>query len=197
MYIEVALLDAAEARSSDNDFSAVKRDKDGNVVIHNSRFKTRVRASEKVRLYINCIAIYFFFTHKCTLQTKIVMLDDNNREHHGQAVGVKGKQTTVKLFKNAGSRPIHKIQVLGKGELNSAERARDEFVLHVLQGKRLLKESKFIRSLWLLEAKQPNPCKKVKGSLITGRLNKSQADVVQAMTGTDVPIITVHGMKPF
>ncbi len=60
MYIEVALLDAAEARSADNDFSAVKRDKDGNVVIYNSRFKTRVRASEKVRLYIHCIAIYFF-----------------------------------------------------------------------------------------------------------------------------------------
>lgn len=48
MLVEVERMEAAEPRSMQNEFSTADRDADGNIVITNERFKTRVRASDRV-----------------------------------------------------------------------------------------------------------------------------------------------------
>jgi hypothetical protein len=36
-------------RIQENDFSAVDKEKDGSITVHNARFKSRIRASNQVR----------------------------------------------------------------------------------------------------------------------------------------------------
>jgi hypothetical protein len=41
--------DFLKPRILENDFSTVEREKDGTMTVHNTRFKTRIRASNQVR----------------------------------------------------------------------------------------------------------------------------------------------------
>ena len=41
--------DFLKPRIQENDFSAVDKEQDGSIVVHNARFKSRIRASEQVR----------------------------------------------------------------------------------------------------------------------------------------------------
>lgn len=54
------MMEAAKPRTNENDFSKVGISKSGQLVIHNDRFKTRVRDSKKVSVptllvYSTCI----------------------------------------------------------------------------------------------------------------------------------------------
>ena len=50
MLVEVEQMDAASSRIQENDFDTVEDGSDGKLIIHNARYKTRIRASGNVRL---------------------------------------------------------------------------------------------------------------------------------------------------
>ena len=58
--------DFLKPRIQENDFSAVDKEQDGSIIVHNARFKSRIRASEQVRrtwccMKSYCNSISFFF----------------------------------------------------------------------------------------------------------------------------------------
>ncbi|KAH8115120.1 hypothetical protein DFH11DRAFT_1591562 [Phellopilus nigrolimitatus] len=178
MLNEVHRMDAAKSRTVDNDFSAVQHTKDGQVVIHNERFKTRVRQSET---------------------TKVVLVDKDGKEYSGKAQGVRGKQTFVKSSRSNSSKSIQHVRVLGREELTNAETARNGFLLHLLQGKRTLlsPEYPFIRHLWLAGKSMPSYAQITHATIRKGQngrpLNQSQANVVEAMLERASPFVIAHG----
>ncbi|KAH8115119.1 hypothetical protein DFH11DRAFT_147026 [Phellopilus nigrolimitatus] len=173
MLVEVEQTEAAKPRTLDNEFSSVERDPEGKFIIFNERFNNRVRPSDR---------------------TEIAMFDEAGIEYRGRATSANGKQTRVVPLENTDLRTFKGIRVLGKEELNQAERARDGFLLEVLQGKRALDDPAYglIPHLFF-PGPNPTPTEKVTGARGLGRLNQSQADVVEAMVGSEAPFVIVHG----
>ena len=48
MLLEVERMDAASSRIQENDFDTVERGSDGKLMVHNERYKTRIRATGTV-----------------------------------------------------------------------------------------------------------------------------------------------------
>ncbi|KAL5478689.1 hypothetical protein ACEPAI_1966 [Sanghuangporus weigelae] len=175
MLIEVEKIEAARPRVLQNDFKGTTIDKNGNVVIANDRFNNRVRPSERAEVW---------------------MIGQDDRLHRGTARRANGKLTQVATRSDLGSISLKAIFVVGKDEFSHAERAREAFLLQLLQGKHDLHEPEYhlIQKLYF-----PNPNVderipgKVTGAIKTGRLNQSQADVVEAMVYSEVPFVIVHG----
>ncbi|KIJ46584.1 hypothetical protein M422DRAFT_249735 [Sphaerobolus stellatus SS14] len=107
------------------EFNKIKTTKDGYIAIKNARYKTQTRRGE------NCI---------------VVIADkDGNKLNTGQVRTMAGRTSFVSLTTGAWSiSKMSTVTVVGREDHTNAERARDQFVLHVLQGVVQLISSPFI-----------------------------------------------------
>lgn len=190
MLIEVELLEAAKPRVLRTDFESIMRDQHGNMIIDNERFQNRIRPSNR---------------------TRIALVDENDKVHLGIATVSEGRHTTISLqASGAGPRIVKQVYVLGKDGFSHYERAREELLLSLLQGKCSLDDPEFalIRILYF-SGKDYEPRKKVKRSMMRSlsvgkgkkrRMNDAQADAVEAMVKSDMEFVVVHGkpgIRPF
>lgn len=125
------------------------------------------------------------------------MTNGDGQEFIGRAQRAEGKATTIQLHQGQGNLTgtVSRIRIVGREELTGSERARDEFILLVLRGERILDDSLFIRFLWFPSLAQ---LPKATGGLssthyTTATLNKSQSGVVTAMLTDQIPLVVVHG----
>lgn len=136
-------------------------------------------------------------------QTKIIMHDEHDNEYVGRANGTSGKRTNVKPYGGFGGGKITKIKVIGKEERTLSERARDTYLLLILQGQRDLSDPNFplIKHIWFPDLTTQALVKKQKqGSSRLGvfpgeLLNGSQAAVVDAMVNSESSFVVVHGKR--
>ncbi|KAM5545183.1 hypothetical protein V8D89_001294 [Ganoderma adspersum] len=180
LVLNVALLEKDKPTVADNDFKDIAVNSRGEVVLHNERFKTRVRASRQTVVEIN------------EGDTKL------------QAVGAKGKLTSLKLLTGKlNAKTVKRVRVIGREEATVSERCCDEHVLLLLQGKRSLLTSPFVRTLWFPGDPVPDTADtestassgtKVEGDMSAfGMLNVPQRKVSLAMIGDDQPLVIAHG----
>ena len=116
----------------------------------------------------------------------------------GRAVHSQGKQTGIKVTSgNVRAGAIARIRVIGREELTHSELARDQFLLHLLQGiHRSLDQSPYINMLWF-DTEQMRPkmshASAVKRMATRFPLNESQKEVVAAMRSDNESLVVVHG----
>ncbi|KIM34855.1 hypothetical protein M413DRAFT_434968 [Hebeloma cylindrosporum] len=175
---QLDLLEYYKPKEAINDFSSGEFNREGKFVIHNIRFKSRVRPSQL---------------------TRVVMTDVHGREYTGNAQGARGKQTTIRLNDNRrGIGALSTVKVLGRQELTNPEKAHDELLFHILTNKKDLRTSPFVRSIWFPTWKDIHDLPEVVEEwdtdfILSGMgLNDSQRTVVQAMVG-EQPIVVTHG----
>ena len=72
-----------------------------------------------------------------------------------RAVTSKGKTTGLALTAGKLPQKVNRVRVIGREEATNAERARDEFVLRVLQGAAPLHASPFVQMLWFPAGAKP------------------------------------------
>ncbi len=129
------------------------------------------------------------------LKLKVVFNTSDGHEFEGLPTKAHGKRTSIHV---PGSfyGTVTGVKVLGRERATNAEKARDILLLHVLQGKCHLRQSKFVRMLWF-------PCKEdekylvgsntqISSDISSGKLNKSQREVVLDMISSR-PLVLVHG----
>ncbi|KAK0189351.1 P-loop containing nucleoside triphosphate hydrolase protein [Armillaria mellea] len=161
-------------RRMSNDFTEVNQDGSGQLFLHNSRFKTRVRGSPHL--------LVDFTT-------------SNGHKFKGSPNEARGKRTTVNV-----SGPFYGtvtgVKVLGRERATNAEKARHFFLLHTLQGEYHLRQSKFVRMLWFPGKEDKKDLvssnNQISSGVSVGKLNKSQREVVLAMISAR-PLVLVHG----
>ncbi|KAI0697439.1 P-loop containing nucleoside triphosphate hydrolase protein [Cytidiella melzeri] len=175
MILCAELLEAQKPIRVENDFGAIMTESDG-LVLQNTRFKTRVRASN---------------------QTSVVFETDNGEIVTGQAVTTNGKRTRIQVMEGQYRGGITSVSVQGREELTCAENAREEFVLRILQGKSKLRDRMFIDLLWFPTANSARAGTPVhpappRTKLFMG-LNKSQREVAAAMVSPFEPLVIAHG----
>ncbi|TBU59568.1 P-loop containing nucleoside triphosphate hydrolase protein [Dichomitus squalens] len=173
----IVLLEAERPTHIENDFEDVTLDEDGQLVITNERYSNRVRRSK---------------------QTSVILETAHGHRITGEAVRAEGKRTGVKVHGGNFRGGIERISVIGREEPTHAERARDGFILRLLQGAiSSLTRSPFVRALWF-----PAPQPRVGRGSGDGEdawspqlaaLNESQKAVVRAMWADDEPVVVVHG----
>ncbi|EJF57438.1 hypothetical protein DICSQDRAFT_69502 [Dichomitus squalens LYAD-421 SS1] len=173
----IVLLEAERPTHIENDFEDVTLDEDGQLVITNERYSNRVRRSK---------------------QTSVILETAHGHRITGEAVRAEGKRTDVKVHGGNFRGGIERISVIGREEPTHAERARDGFILRLLQGAiSSLTRSPFVRALWF-----PAPQPRVGRGSGDGEdacspqlaaLNESQKAVVRAMWADDEPVVVVHG----
>lgn len=172
---QIDLLDARKPSAFTNEFSQAKMLGDGNVSLQNARYRNRVRRSH---------------------QTAVVLTNENGREFIGRARSSVGKTTTIKFAHQSFSGIVQNVRVIGRQELTYSEKARDEFLLHVLQGKKTLRNSTFIRKLWFPPHRKHRSGNRTENfappKLNLPNLNPSQVEAVSAMISKE-PLIIVHG----
>ncbi|PIL29510.1 hypothetical protein GSI_08318 [Ganoderma sinense ZZ0214-1] len=189
----VALLEAEKPTQAENEFEGVVLDGDGQLVIQNARYNTRVRRSK---------------------QTTVVLETTHGRTITGHAVHAEGKRTGVAVHGGNFRGDIQSIRTVGREEPTLAERARDEFILRLLRGEvRSLVQSAFVRALWFPEG-PPGKGRRTGSyqnqreggddgdedaddeygwSMSFAMLNAAQKEVVRAMWSDDEPLVVVHG----
>ncbi|KAG5634292.1 hypothetical protein H0H81_002519 [Sphagnurus paluster] len=163
-------LEDARPKETSSEFNRATLTKDGSLELLNSRYKTRVRRGPQV----------------------VIMTKEAGEEFSGQAHGAKGRTTNIKFTGQLLSGTLHKVRVIGSPQLTNPEKARDELVLHILQGIANLK-APFITKLWF-------PTKRIQDLLGTGAsdallfhdLNDSQKRVA-AMMVSNAPLVIAHG----
>ena len=113
---------------------------------------------------------------------------------------VEGKSTFISSSKLvAPDTKVTSISVIGREESTNAERARDEYILQLLQGKTSIDspDAPFISHIWFPQPVKSLQCKARAKTLRVGRegryLNQSQSNVVEAMVCSQNPITLVHG----
>ncbi|KAK0483001.1 P-loop containing nucleoside triphosphate hydrolase protein [Armillaria luteobubalina] len=171
---QVDVLERAKLTEMSNDFTEVNQDSSGGPLLHNSRFKTRVRGSPHL--------LVDFTT-------------SDGRIFKGSPKNAYGKKTTINV-----SGPFYGtvtgVKVLGRDRAMNAETARYWFLLRTLQGKCHPGQSNFVRMLWfpgkvnkedLVSSKN-----QIFSSISSGKLNKSQRDAVLAMISAR-PLVLVQG----
>ncbi|KAI0359312.1 P-loop containing nucleoside triphosphate hydrolase protein [Trametes cingulata] len=172
--MNVELLESDKPTHYDNDFAKVERTKRGDLVLHNTRFKTKVRRSKQT------------------------FIKFNGNEVHATAVRARGRETTLRVFAgtlaNTGS--VKTVRVCGREESTSAELARDLFVVQLLRGQATLDRSLFVRLVWFPRGalartgRDRDPADDEEFRL----LNPSQRRVAAAMIAEDGdPIVVAHG----
>ncbi|TBU26538.1 P-loop containing nucleoside triphosphate hydrolase protein [Dichomitus squalens] len=179
LVLNVELLEAEQPTQVDNDFEHVRQNGKDKIILHNARFKTKIRDSSQTIVHFN------------------------GGQATARAVGLKGRQTQLQLLKGRLPAKVTKVRVFGREEATNAELARDEFVLGVLRGTEAMDTSSFVRMLWFPPRKTKRG-KKVKAigavdaqTQITTpsykKLNASQRAVVKAMVSADENLVIVHG----
>jgi hypothetical protein len=125
----------------------------------------------------------------------VILTNESGGEFTGRARTSSGKTTNIKLTDRSFSGNVQKVRVIGRQEPTNHEKSRDEFLLHVLQGQKSLRNSTFIRRLWF-----PSPRKHRSGKrpqtqtapLQLPSLNESQNEAVSEMVSEE-PLVIVHG----
>ncbi|KAH9856840.1 P-loop containing nucleoside triphosphate hydrolase protein [Lenzites betulinus] len=164
--MNLELLEAAKPTHLDNDFERSETDTKGELIVHNARFKTRIRHSKQTFVKIN------------------------GGEIHARVAGAKGKQTTLKLDgKLQGD--ICKLRVVGREEATCAESARDHFIMQVLQRKLTLNRSSYVKLLWFPTGKLSQSVPQVQYEFPS--LNRAQRKVANAMISDLDPLVIAHG----
>ncbi|KAK0445637.1 P-loop containing nucleoside triphosphate hydrolase protein, partial [Desarmillaria tabescens] len=104
-----------------------------------------------------------------------------------------GKQTEIKVPSRFYG-TVASVKVIGREGGTNTEKARDELLLHALQGECHLRHSKFVRMLWFPNDKDAEDYLAVDPipPLLAGKLNESQKRVVSAMV-SNKHIVVVHG----
>ena len=128
------------------------------------------------------------------------MTDFNGREYVGRAKGVKGRTTNIQCKDGKMTTSLQSVKVIGRQELTNSEKARDELILLMLQGRKTLRNSPFIRSIWFHRWKKLNnkdgsaDVSQAEARAMTQRmgLNPSQQEVGLAMV-SGPPIVIAHG----
>ncbi|KAI0737252.1 P-loop containing nucleoside triphosphate hydrolase protein [Daedaleopsis nitida] len=174
LVLNIELLDAEKPTSADGEFEAITTGSQGELKLTNSRYKTRVRRS---------------------FQT---IIEINGGEVKARAQSTKGKSTGLVVLH--GKLPVAgatKVRVVGREEATNSERARDDFLLRVLQGEAVLHHSPFVRLLWI-QTVAPKKCKKKESARVATPpsfelLNPSQKRVALAMISNDEPLVIAHG----
>ena len=127
----------------------------------------------------------------------MILTNENGREFTGRARGAVGKTTTIKINDQSFEGRVQNVRVVGRQEPTNSEKARDEFFLHVLQGKKTLRNSTFIRRLWFPSRRKHRsgnhtqipvepPYRNIPD------LNPSQNEAVSMMVSEE-PLVIVHG----
>ncbi|TCD66239.1 hypothetical protein EIP91_001642 [Steccherinum ochraceum] len=175
MVLNMELLEASKPTKMDNEFDAVEM-ADGQVVIQNSRYKTRVRASRRTE----------------------VVLDTKHGELVGRAVRVEGRQTSVHLLGGRFRGGVERVRVLGREEVSMSESVRDMFLLHVLREEIRLRDRPFIDMLWFAGSSGAGQTDEEEEEKVLGMkefegLNVSQCRVAAAMISKKEPLVIVQG----
>ncbi|GLB44387.1 putative nuclear-transcribed mRNA catabolic process, nonsense-mediated decay [Lyophyllum shimeji] len=167
---QTCVLEDAQPTETPSEFTRSTVTHDGTLELQNARYKTRVRN---------------------TRQT-IVMTNDDGDEFVGEARGAKGRTTNIRFTGQALSGTLQAVRVVGRPELTNPEKAREELLLLLLQGKASL-HAPFIRKLWfpsrsarLALDDHGSPCMHMPG------LNRSQKEVASRMVSEAALVIT-HG----
>ncbi|KAI0764284.1 P-loop containing nucleoside triphosphate hydrolase protein [Trametes elegans] len=168
--MNVALLEAKKPTHFDNDFERLQQDESGKLKLHNARFNTRVRHSNKIYISIN------------------------GGEGHATTQRHRGKTTTLKLRSGKLPQEVKSVRVMGRGDPTCAELCRDIFVGQLLCGNMSLTRSSFIRLLWFPKGKQRreaeiSPAEEPQFA----DLNPSQRRVSAAMISDNKPLVIAHG----
>ncbi|KAG5638090.1 hypothetical protein H0H81_001857 [Sphagnurus paluster] len=163
------VLEDARPKETSNDFNGATLTKDGSVKLLNARYRTRVRQGPQV----------------------IVMTNDAGKNFSGRPCYAKGKTTKIKFTGQVLSGTLHKVRVVGYPELTSPERARDQLVLHILQGIANLK-APFITKLWFPPNRIQDLFDTDTSDALFNDLNDSQKRVA-AMMISDAPLVIAHG----
>lgn len=128
------------------------------------------------------------------------MTDSNGREYVGSAKGIKGRTTNIQCKGGKMTASLQSVKVIGRQELTNSEKARDELILLLLQGRKTLRNSPFIRSIWFLRWKKlknrdgSTDFSQAEARALTQQmgLNPSQQEVGLAMV-SGPPIVIAHG----
>ncbi|KAF5376648.1 hypothetical protein D9615_007819 [Tricholomella constricta] len=164
------VLEDARPKETPSEFNNFKVTHDGMLELQNARYKTRIRNSRQV----------------------VIMTNDSGHEFSGQAHGAKGRTTNIRFTGQALSGTLQKVRVVGRQELTNPEKARDELLLLVLQGKASLRVY-FIQRLWFPTGRYRPSFDDVGDLTFQGKgLNDSQARVASRMV-SDVPLVIAHG----
>ena len=133
---------------------------------------------------------------------KVVLKNGEGKKSVGDARKAKGKTTNIHL-KNQLPGSLQSVRVIGRPEPTNAEKAADELLLFLLQGKATLRESLFVRDLWFPESRRrrskgkslhQEPAHKLP---VFQELNESQAKAARAMVSSSPELVVVHGEYPF
>ncbi|KAL1940377.1 hypothetical protein VTO73DRAFT_8949 [Trametes versicolor] len=121
--MNLELLEAMKPTQMDNDVEGWEMGKDGRLILHNARFKTKVRHCKQTYVKIN------------------------GGEVNTQTYSARGKKTTL-TFNGKLSTDIRSVRVVGREDATSAENARDMFIVRLLQSAATLDRSPFVCLLW-------------------------------------------------
>ncbi|PBK86032.1 P-loop containing nucleoside triphosphate hydrolase protein, partial [Armillaria gallica] len=163
---EADILRRAKPTEISNDFSeATMNSSTGRLQVYNSRFNTRIRASPQA----------------------------HGRQFKGSPKTSLGKQTEIKVSGGFYG-TVASVKVIGREGGTNTEKARDELLLHALQGDCHLQHSKFVRMLWFPNEKDEEDRASVApiAPLLARKLNDSQKNVVSAMLSAR-SLVVVHG----
>ncbi|KAF5363110.1 hypothetical protein D9757_012038 [Collybiopsis confluens] len=178
------ILARAQPRVLKNEFDALKFNKQGNMVLHNSRFKTRVRLNKDRQSYVE-------------------VKNKDGSVFKGRTIGGEGKKTKISFGGALSKTKTPKsISVVGLEDPTAAEKAQESLLLMILQGHVNVLDAPFVRYLWfrskqdtkLLTLKSARSESNHRSGPYVAHLNSSQGDVVEAMTSTTgSPVVVVHG----
>lgn len=120
------------------------------------------------------------------------MMNEHGDEFIGSARGAKGKTTNIRFTGKTLSGALQSVRVIGRQELTNPEKARDQLILDILQGKTTLRNSLFIRKLWFPSSRDRLASLAPYQELSFPGLNASQVKVASAMISPSA-LVVVHG----
>ena len=122
----------------------------------------------------------------------VVMMNDVGKEFTGRAGRARGMTTNIHFKGRQLAGKLSSVHLIGRQDLTNAERAHEEMLLLLLQGKASLRSSSFIRKLWFPAKADRKATNAPKTIAEFSALNPSQKQVVSAMISS-MPLVIVHG----
>jgi len=194
MVRQISVLEMSRPVEAAGEYSGYKST-GGHIDLENSRYPTRIRRGDRVSVRDNEFPRVL---PEDVWQMKVVLRDGEGNEFVGDARHAKGKTTNIHL-ENRIPDSFQSIRVIGRPDSTNAEKAADEMLLFLLQGKATLRESSFIRDLWFPvpwrgKSRDQEPANELP---VFQDLNESQAKAARAMVSSSPKLVVVHGEYPF
>ncbi|CAL1711902.1 unnamed protein product [Somion occarium] len=114
LVVTIDLLNAAKPTTIENEFDSVEMGDGQQLILQNSRFKTRVRRSN---------------------QTSVIMNSSHGGDIVGRAIYAHGRSTNIQVLQGRFRRDVGSVRVVGRDDATFPEVAREQFLLQLLQGK--------------------------------------------------------------